>query len=179
MQTMVALDIPFSKNENATLYTLLEEIDQAGESSFSQLFNEQVQRLFNYGMNCCADRALIMNCLLEFFRFVRDRPKALRESKTLDCSLFKLFRAVLMGRIGVKYRSPVGGSPENLFPAGTVRMVQGLTSFQREAIFLRFNGKLSSDEVATVMNLSIEYVRGQISEAVEILSQQIGERMSA
>ena len=48
-------------------------------------------------------------------------------------------------------------------------MTQGLTSLQREALFLKFQRGLSYREVANVMDLTIEQLRSQISKAVDVL----------
>ena len=48
-------------------------------------------------------------------------------------------------------------------------MTQGLTSLQREALFLKFQRRLSYREVANVMDITIEQLRSQISKAVDVL----------
>ncbi|HEY5823020.1 MAG TPA: hypothetical protein VIT44_01560, partial [Cyclobacteriaceae bacterium] len=57
---------------------------------------------------------------------------------------------------------------KNLFSA-EAQMAQSLNSLQLEALFLKFQRKLTYREVANIMDLTIEELRGQISKAVDIM----------
>ena len=113
-------------------------------------------------MNACNDPALVENCIEELFLHIDGRSDLLRESGSIDGNLFKIFRRLLVKNISSTT------SIENLFSSAT-QITQGITSLQREALFLKFQRRLSYREVANVMDLTIEQLRSQVSKAVDVL----------
>ena len=58
-------------------------------------------------------------------------------------------------------------------------MTRGLTSLQREAVFLKFQRGLTYREVAIVMDITMEQLRSQISKAVDVLLHRNKQRLIA
>ena len=171
MQTMVELSIRSGKTVNAELDALLGELSRVDELPISQLYKEQVQRLFSYGMNACGDRELVKDCLLALFALVSNHPKPMRAARSVDSSFLKFFRGILIQQMADRRNSSVVDVLDGFFPAGPVRIRQ-LTGVQREAMYLRFNSGLRCDEVSIVMGLRIDQVRSQVTQAVEMLAHQ-------
>ena len=150
MRMMVEFINRSKTSVNAELHTLREELNQVEELSFSQLHYEQVQRLFNYGMNACGDHELVQDCLMASFVNIRNLPEPLSGS-SIDSSLFKLFRGILIQQMADRRKSSATDVLENLFTARTAQVIRRLPGLQREAIYLKFNSGLSDREVSIVM----------------------------
>ncbi len=142
--------------------------DHESEILVSQLYAEHVPHLFNYGMNACDDQALVKNCIVELFLLVSGRPDLAQERGFITSTLFKIFRRLLIQELATSRGRSISFIHENLFSAET-QMAEGLTSLQREALFLKFQRRLPYREVANVMDITIEQLRSQISKAADIL----------
>ena len=160
---MVALDIRSRNVITEVLDAVIRTSDHEADDLVSRLYAEHIHNLFNYAMNACDDQALVKNCIVELFLLVGSRSDLLREGGSVDSNLFKMFRRLLMQQI-VTSRASI----EDFFSAET-QITQGLTSLQREALFLKFQRRLTYREVANVMDITIEQLRSQISKAVDLL----------
>src|SRR5688572_22750232 len=160
---MVALDIRSRNAITEVLDAVIRTSDHEDDNLVFRLYAEHVHNLFNYGMNACDDKVLVKNCIVELFLLIGGRSDLLRKGASVDSSLFKTFRRLLMLEI-VTSRTSI----ENFFSVET-QITQGLTSLQREALFLKFQRRLSYREVASVMDITIEQLRSQISKAVDVL----------
>lgn len=165
MQSMVALNIRSRSVTTEVLDAMTSALKNRGADLLvSQVYAEKVHDLFNYGMNACNDQALVKNCIIELFLLVGVRPDLLHEGESIDASVFKTFRRLLTQQID----TPVSDNRKSLFSADT-QMTQRLSCLQREALFLKFQRRLTYRDVANIMDLTIEQLRGQISKAVDIL----------
>ena len=164
---MVALDIRSRNVTTEVLDAVIRTSDHEADVLVSRLYAEHIHNLFNYGMNACDDQALVKNCIVELFLLIGGRPDLLREGESVDSNLFKMFRRLLIQQI-VTSRKVKFDIHENFFSAET-QMTQGLTSLQREALFLKFQRRLTYREVANIMDITIEQLRSQISKAVDLL----------
>jgi DNA-directed RNA polymerase specialized sigma24 family protein len=165
MQSMVALNVRSRSVTTEVLDAMTSVLKNRGADLLvSQVYAEKVHDLFNYGMNACDDQALVKNCIIELFLLVGVRPDLLQEGESIDASVFKIFRRLLIQQID----TPVSDNHKSLFSAET-QMTQRLTCLQREALFLKFQRRLSYRDVANILDLTIEQLRGQISKAVDIL----------
>jgi DNA-directed RNA polymerase specialized sigma24 family protein len=169
MQSMIALNI-WSRIVTTEVLDAMTSASKNCEADLlvSQVYAEQVHDLFDYGMNACDDQALVKNCIVELFLRIGSRPDLLQEGESVDTNVFKMFRRLLIQQIDSPGERSRPDIHKNLFSAET-QITQGLTSLQLEALFLKFQRKLSYREVAAIMDLTIEQLRGQISKAVEIL----------
>ena len=169
MQSMVALNIRSRSVTTEVLDAMTSASKNCGPNLLvSQVYAEQVHDLFNYGMNACDDQALVKNCIVELFLRVGSRPDLLQEGESVDTNVFKMFRRLLIQQIASRGERSISDIHKNLFSAET-QMTQGLTSLQLEALFLKFQRRLTYREVANIMDLTIEQLRSQISKAVDIL----------
>ena len=125
----------------------------------SKAYMEHVHQLFNYGMNACDDRMFVKNCIVQCFLLVGTRPEPAKD-ESFATDIFKVFRRLLIEQTGT-----------NLFSSET-EGTRELTSLQREALFLKFQRKLTYREVAGIIDLPIEQLRGHISKAMDILLRE-------
>ena len=169
MQSMVALNIRSRSVTTEVLDAMTSASKKFGTDLLvSQVYAEQVYDLFNYGMNARDDQALVKNCIVELFLRIRSRPELVQERESGNINVFKMFRQLLIQQIAAQDERLCSDIHKNFFSAET-QMTQGLTSLQREALFLKFQRRLTYREVASIMDLTIEQLRGQISKAVDIL----------
>ena len=133
-----------------------------------QVYAEKVHHLFNYGMNACDDQVVVKNCIEELFSCISGRPDLLQGDGSVDTNLFQIFRRLLIQHIATRKKKSTAEIRENLFYS-ELPMMQGLSSLQREALFLKFKGGLSYREVASVLEVTIDQLRGQMSKAVDVL----------
>jgi DNA-directed RNA polymerase specialized sigma24 family protein len=169
MQSMVALNIRSRSVTTEVLDAMTSASKNCGADLLVwQIYAGHVHDLFNYGMNAWDDQALVKNCIVELFLLVGRRPDLLQEGESVDTNLIKMFRRLLIQQIDSRGERSISDINKNLFSAET-QMAQGLTSLQLEALFLKFQRKLTYREVANIMDLTIEHLRSQISKAVEIL----------
>jgi hypothetical protein len=169
MQSMVALNI-LSRSVTTEVLEAMTSVSKncGADLLVSRIYAEKVNDLFNYGMNACDDQALVKNCIVELFLFVNGQPDLLQRGESVDNDVFKMFRRLLVEKMTSRDQRPISNSRKDLFSHET-QITQGLTSLQREALFLKFQRGLTYREVATIMELTIEELRSQISKAVDIL----------
>ena len=78
------------------------------ELAFSIIYKKYTQRLYNYGMHCCHDHDLVMDCLQELFVSIWDKRKHLPTVHSVGSYLFKSFPAPVNEKIILEEKiSPV------------------------------------------------------------------------
>lgn len=173
--------------------TLWLSFKKGNDLAFSLIYNKYVQRLYNYGMQACRNRDMVMDCLQEMFTTMWDRREHLADVKSVNFYLIKSFRRMLINRLKTSKRfSGMDETNEDGFEfspsfedvlvesetslvrnALLKKGVDALTKRQREAVFLRFFNQLSCEEVAAVMNLHVDSVYNLISKAIESLRKKL------
>ncbi|HEX6226334.1 MAG TPA: hypothetical protein VFZ52_18070 [Chryseolinea sp.] len=169
---MTALNISL-KNITRGASEPLARATDCREELVSRVYAGQVRHLFNYGMNACGDERLVKTCISDVFLLIAERPKALGAGKFAEANILKMFRRHLIRMIAFAGEDTISDVSKNLFPA-TLETTNGPTNVQREALFLKFQRGFSYYQVATIMNLSPEQVRNEISYAADFLLHQKG-----
>jgi RNA polymerase sigma factor (sigma-70 family) len=170
--------------------TLWQRFKNGNDLAFSMLYSKYVQRLFNYGMNSCYERELVLDCLQELFGKLWETRGKLGDVQAVNFYLFKSFRRLLIGKLVQKRKYPFVGIPKNevgfeinqsiedswIMEEASAQQItelkkaiDSLTKRQREVIFLRFYNDLSYSQVAAIMEMSIDSVYNLISKAIDTL----------
>ena len=186
--------LPFGKGDSLDDVHLWQNIKRDNELAFSIIYKKYTQRLYNYGMHCCHDRDLVMDCLQELFVSIWDKRKQLTTVHSVGSYLFKSFRRLLMKKLSWRKRflQSIDLKQEKYFeialPADALieivelqeeqseklrRSLVTLTKRQREAIFLKFYNDLSYSDIASIMDLQVDSVYNIISKAIESLRQKL------
>jgi len=173
---------------------LWQNVKKDNELAFSILYKKYTQRLYNYGMNSCHDRDLVMDCLQELFASIWDKRKNLSVVHSVSAYLFKSFRRLLMKKLTWRKRFLLSleSQKERCFEISLPveyaiendeleaeqheklsRCVGGLTKRQREAIFLKFYNDLNYSDIASIMQLQVDSVYNIISKAIDCLREQL------
>ena len=167
MRSMVALNIRPRRFISEVL-DATSASNRRSEVLALKVYAEKVNHLFNYGMSACNDQTLVKNCIEQLFLHIDGRSDLLLDSGSIDGNLFKLFRRLLVKHVAHPKKTSTSNIRENLF-LSTPGVTQGITSLQREALFLKFRIGLSYREVAGVLDLTTGQLRRQVSKAVDVL----------
>ena len=187
-------NLPFGKGDGLDDIHVWQNIKRDNELAFSIIYRKYTQRLYNYGMHCCHDHDLVMDCLQELFVSIWDKRKNLTVVHSVSSYLFKSFRRLLLRKLSWRKRflQSIDVNQEKYFeiilPVEALieigehqkeqseKLRQGLASLtkrQREAIFLKFYNDLSYSDIASIMDLQVDSVYNVISKAIDSLRQQL------
>jgi RNA polymerase sigma factor (sigma-70 family) len=169
---------------------LWENFKKGNELAFSILYERYVQKLFNYGMNTCKDKDLVLDCPQELFSKLWERRETVSSVGSVSFYLFKSFRRLLIAKIvsGRKF-TVLGGSNFEFTPSveqslidqelqsqradRLKHVIKSLSKRQREVLFLKFFNELSYHEVASIMELRVDSVYNLISKAIDVLRRKL------
>ena len=187
-------NLPFGKGDSLDDIHVWQNIKRDNELAFSIIYRKYTQRLYNYGMHCCHDHDLVMDCLQELFVSIWDKRKNLSVVHSVSSYLFKSFRRLLMRKLSWRKRFlrsidakqekyfEIVLSVEALIEIGEHQKEQSeklqqslvtLTKRQREAIFLKFYNDLSYSDIASIMDLQVDSVYNVISKAIDALRHRL------
>jgi RNA polymerase sigma factor (sigma-70 family) len=186
--------LPFERGYSLDDVHLWQNVKKDNELAFSIIYKKYTQRLYNYGVHCCHDHDMVMDCLQELFVSIWDKRKHLTTVHSVGSYLFKSFRRLLMKKLSWRKRflQSIDLKQERYFemalPADALieivelqeeqseklrRSLVMLTKRQREAIFLKFYNDLSYSDIASIMDLQVDSVYNIISKAIESLRQKL------
>ncbi len=169
-------------------------VKAGNELGFLTLYRRYVNRLYNYGMHGCEDCEIVKHSLEEVFVHLWSKQATLSGTMSVRHYLFKFFRRLLIKRLisngklsrtfqnGPSTRFEFFSPKEDSIIDGKVKNqqleiskagVKGITTSQREAIFLKFFNELSSYEVSSIMELPEDSVCKLISTALDSLRTKL------
>ena len=166
---------------------------KGNELALSMLYKKYVQRLYDYGMNTCKDRDLVLDCLQELFLRLWNKRESVSEITAVKPYLYKSFRRLLIHQLVEQRRllTFLAGqaaafeftlSIESTLIEDEVRAermknltacIQSLTKGQREVIYLKFFNDLSYREIADVTEIRVDSVYNLVSKAIEVLRKKL------
>jgi RNA polymerase sigma factor (sigma-70 family) len=173
---------------------LWQRLKGGNDLAFSVLYKKYVQRLYNYGMHTCHDRDLVMDCIQELFSKLWERRIELADVEAVNFYLFKSFRRLLIARlvevrrrscdlpdennIGFEILSSIEDSiilnESSVEEAARVKQaIAQLSKRQREMIFLKFYNDLSYQNVAAIMEMSVDSAYNLMSKAIDSLKKSL------
>jgi RNA polymerase sigma factor (sigma-70 family) len=162
--------------------------------AFSIIYKKYVQRLYNYGMHTCYDRDLVLDCLQELFGRLWDKRSQVADVEVVNFYLFKSFRRLLINKLVEKRKQSLrflhsddaGFEILSSFEDAVIleeatsqqignlkKAIAALTKRQREVIFLKFFNELSYQDVAAVMEMSVDSVYNLMTKAIDALRKTI------
>jgi RNA polymerase sigma factor (sigma-70 family) len=185
-----------SSNRSAVLEdrALWKRFKSGNDLAFSILYKKYVQRLYNYGMHTCYDRDIVLDSLQDLFGRLWDKRSQVADVEAVNFYLFKSFRRLLLGKLIEKRKQSLRflnaeepgfeilSSFEDaiiLEEASTQQLhnlkkaIATLTKRQREVIFLRFFNELSYQDVAAIMEMSVDSVYNLMNKAIDGLRKTL------
>lgn len=171
-----------------------ENFREGDVEAFAHLYNLHVDMLFRYGTKLCSDDDLVKDAIHEVFLDLyqkrqnnRSNPENLRYYLILAIkrNLIKKLknnRRWISGESGadlfqVEYsiESAIEGPEEEAELNRKISMMlSSLTPKQKEVIYLRYNESLPYDEIARLLNITVESARKQVYRALTSIRAQFG-----
>lgn len=167
---------------------LLYENFQDFESFFSEVYQQLFQNLFSYGMQICGNKELVKDCIQELFSEFWKNQKTLTKIKSVKPYLLKCIKRKIKRALGKGKRLYVDGRFEFEMSQETKlindqqqareqhllkKALKSVTERQREAIYLRFYGNLTYEEVAEVLNIRTKAAYKLIYRALSSLKSAV------
>ncbi|WP_374165312.1 RNA polymerase sigma factor [Arcticibacter sp. MXS-1] len=157
------------------IHILLEKVMEGDIDAYSLIYKESYKKLYNYGRKFCTDTALVEDCIQEVFFDLWNRKDKIKQIQSFNSYLYSSFRYTLMKKLREqkKLGSWEEAEGEEGFEFSTESVIIGreqdaekqkslreackqLTPRQYEAIFLRYYERLSYEEVAAVLKISVK-----------------------
>lgn len=145
------------------------------EAAFISIYEQYVEVLFNFGCQFTSDRDLVMDCLQDFFIYLREKRTGLGTTDAIKPYLFKAFKRRVVDYIKKQKKQnpkleensfkhfPVELSSEAIFIHQQMEKEQiqklnmalnQLGSKEREAIYYFYYEGLGYDQVAEILGFS-------------------------
>lgn len=164
------------------------------DTAFAMLYSAHYNALFRYGRKFTTDEELVRDSIQDMFLKLHKYRQSLSDTTSIRFYLLASLRKVIATNISLQNRQQLFipnpaelnfdlefSVEEAIIQEQTTHehaerlrkaMVQ-LTKRQKEAIYLKFYGELSTPEIAEVMGLRYQSVVNLIHEAIRSLSQHI------
>lgn len=168
------------------------QFKEGDKEAFAVIYNHQVDSLYHYGSKLCKDEYAVKDAIQEIFldlylkrETITTNPEFLKFYLTLALkrNLIKKIqsnRKLLPLRIKKFAEFDVTYSIESHLievennTENSRKMADALNKLpakQKEAVYLRFNQSLEYEEVAAILEISVESVRKQVYRAVKTLRE--------
>lgn len=192
--------VTISGNQQADQYqTIWKKFEEGDDKALSSLYFDFFDTLLNFGMKYSADRFLVEDCIQNLFV---DLLKNRHKQKTVQNIRFYLFKGLRNQlayekrkvRKFVSVEEPVeadfriGYSIENSLIANETDDLQskflkmvtdGLTSRQKEALYLKFNCGFDYIQISELMQISVESARTIIYRTLKLIKDTFGSDIPA
>jgi RNA polymerase sigma-70 factor (ECF subfamily) len=160
------------------------------KDAFNYVFNSYIKVLYAYGEKITKDKALVQDCIQDLFIELWKRKSALSDTDSIKYYLFKSLRRRIVRKLAGNFNFlriskltddfnfAIEFSHENKLVNEQLaedrkkivaKSLEKLSNRQREAIYLKFYQKLSSQEIADTMEIDINSLYNLISKSIEIL----------
>ncbi|MGV3503747.1 MAG: RNA polymerase sigma factor [Adhaeribacter sp.] len=167
---------------------------QAGnENAYAYLYNTYFEKLYQFGLGLHPDPSLVKDCTQELFIRIWRSKENLGQPVSIQRYLSESLKRAIIKEIARKhYKRQADLADDYHFEvvcSHEFRLIdlqiseerlqqlelalKKLTKRQRDAIHLKFYGKLSYEEIAEIMELNVRSVYNLISKALEVLYQEM------
>jgi RNA polymerase sigma factor (sigma-70 family) len=157
------------------------------------LYKLYANGLYNYGSKFTADKGLIKECIQELFVTLWTRRTNVGEPQSVRNYLFKAFRFSLFKKTKTLQKQEryeetehytfdaainieeaiISGEDKAVLQSKLQASLDHLTARQREAIFLKFYGGLSYEEIAEIMGISVKGAYKVMARAIDTLREKL------
>lgn len=170
---------------------------EGDKGAFATIYNHHIDGLYHYATKICSDEYLVKDAIQEIFldlylKREKIKPEFLKFYLTLALKRFlikKLQSNRKIFQLG-KERSVdfyleysietqiIEKERNSITTRRLLEAINQLPAKQKEAIYLRFNQSLEYEEVAEILQISVESVRKQVCRAVKSLREILGNELS-
>jgi len=179
--------------DNRCLPDIWDRFKSGDKEAFAVLYNLHIDSLYHYGTKFCKDEEVIKDALQEIFiefYLKHDRINVAPENLKYYLLLVlkrNLIKKLEAGRkISHEFIETVHFEPEYNIEFQIIEMekdveinskvlyaINQLPAKQKEAIYLRFNESLEYDEIAIILEITVESVRKQVYRALKTVREII------
>ena len=168
---------------------LWESFREGDREAFATLFRTHYEQLFRYGTKFTTNAGILEDCIQELFIELwqaKTRTQVVSVRAYLLKSLkYKLLKAYRKNRETVPLSEDEGSfewSHESMLIAGEedlekkqriTNALAGLTSRQKEIIYLKYYQNLSYEEVSEIMNINYQVARNLLYQAIKSLRNRL------
>jgi len=162
----------------------------------SFIYSENAEKLYHYGLKFTPDNALVEDVLQDLFAELIKNRKSLGDTDNILFYLLKSFKRKMLRKIQTEkrydlkekmeaYNFEVTWPVEHDIILGEaseqksrmlLNALNELTPRQKEVIYLRFTKELDYNEVAGMLDISVESCRNLISKAISTLKKWVSEK---
>lgn len=164
--------------------------------AFAILYNLHIDNLYSYGTKLCKDDEAVKDAIQELFTelFIKCR-KVMIVPENLKFYLFIALKRNLIKKmqsdrkITHDFSEAIDFEPEYSIEfqiienereaeitRKVVNAINQLPAKQKEAVYLRYNESLEYDEIAGIMEISVESVRKQVHRGIKTVREIIGKK---
>lgn len=171
---------------------LWDEFRNGHEAAYARLYDNYFYLLYSYGNKITADTELVEDCIQDLFVRLWESKHRLGPAPSVKNYLLKAFRRRLQEAVQKQgsRQSPFEeqvdfqltlsweseASQQQLQLENEQKLqaaLQSLSARQKEVIYLRFYKKLTNEEIAEVMAISIPSVYNLVSHALKVLENHL------
>lgn len=167
--------------------TIWDRIAAGDHDAYSEAFRYYFPRFYNYGAKFTSDIVLVEDAAQEALLLVWDRRSTLGSIKYVNTYFFNSFRNILVTKLRSKTTNTsvqeinepefsieemiIEKEIDSALKQRLQKAIEGLTSRQREAIFLRYYEAMPYDEVAAVLEITTKATYKIVARALEQLRE--------
>jgi len=184
-----------SKDVNNEYWLVIWTRFKAGDQeAFAVLYNHHVNALYNYGIKLCKDKDFVKDALQDLFlELFLNRDKIRISPEHLKFYLLlalkrNLIKKLKAGRkISHEFNDSLDFEPQYSIEFQIMEQekdeeinrkvsdaIRQLPPKQKEAIYLRYNESLEYEEIAAILEITVESVRKQVCRALKTVREIIG-----
>lgn len=170
------------------------DFKSGNKQAFSQIYNNYVNVLYNYGRKIINDKNIVEDCIQDLFFELWNSKEKLSDTDSIKYYLLKALRIKIFkvlnkqckfvekNGISDKYNFNIVSSyeveliDEQISIAQKEKISNVLTKLskrQKEAIFLRYFDDLNYEEIASIMSINPQSVHNLIHRAITILRENL------
>lgn len=164
------------------------------QEAFAALYNQHINTLYNYGIKLCKDKDIVKDALQDIFLelFInRDKVRVTHEYLKFYLLLAlkrNLIKKLKDGRkVSHEFNESLDFDPQYSIEFQIIEQEQDeeinrkvsaairqLPAKQKEAVYLRYNESLEYEEIAAILEITVESVRKQIYRALKTVREIVG-----
>ena len=177
------------QTESLKLWAKLQE---GNLEAIGNLYDLYIDQLFDYGMQICKDKSIVMDCVHDLFLNLYKYRKNLSSTDRVDFYLKRSLKNIILRRIQISKKELACEYQDNIASFETSAedgmianewelersqkltiALKALSKKQRKGLVLRFTENNSYEEIAEQMNISVPSSRTMIYRAIKVLRNQM------
>lgn len=180
-------------NNNISISEQWDNFIAGDDKAYSNLYEEQVQSLYQYGLCFTLDGDLIKDCIQDLFVYLYSNRNHLHKLRNVNVYLLTSLKHNLLRKINVINGYSLDDNEVNFLSELSVeeeyieqeannnekrkvkKILSLLTSRQKEVMYYRFVQELSMKEICELMDMNYQSVQNLIQRALKKIRSEYGD----